>query len=150
MGIDIRFMEKKDVTEVVAIEKSIFSMPWSETDFLNALDHPQNIYIVVEEQGIIQGYCGLWAVLEEGQITNVAIRMEKRGQGYGYQMMEKLLQIGDSRGLEAFTLEVREGNHRARKLYAKLGFEESGIRPNFYDKPKENAVIMWKWKKKDE
>lgn len=141
----IRRMEEKDLQQVAGIEKEIFSMPWTEEDFKKALNDSHNIYIVVDNGGEITGYCGLWSVLEEGQITNVAIRKDCRGFGVGTSMMEELIRTGMENGLTAFTLEVREGNGSARRLYEKLGFEEAGIRPNFYEKPKENAVIMWKY-----
>lgn len=138
-------MEMTDLLQVTDIEKGIFSMPWSEEDFRKAMQDPHNIYIVVDNNGKIAGYCGLWSVLDEGQITNVAISEEYRGNGIGTRMMEALIQEGIGEGLSAFTLEVREGNEAARRLYNKIGFNEAGIRPNFYDKPRENAVIMWKY-----
>lgn len=141
----IRRMEEKDLFQVAGIEKEIFSMPWSEEELKKAMSNPHNIYFVVDNDSKIIGYCGLWSVLDEGQITNVAIRQECRGAGIGRRMMEALLEEGIKEGLAAFTLEVREGNESARRLYDKLGFQEAGIRPNFYDKPKENAVIMWKY-----
>ncbi|MDO5294294.1 MAG: ribosomal protein S18-alanine N-acetyltransferase [bacterium] len=144
----VRLMKTEDVNQVVAIEVDTFSMPWTKEDFTKALNDPQNIYMVVEKQDEILGYCGLWSVLDEGQITNVAIKKKTQGCGLGYMMMKELIQQGEDKGLTAFTLEVREGNIPARTLYEKIGFESAGVRPNFYDKPKENAVIMWKYRKK--
>lgn len=149
MGKDycVRLMEEKDLEQVIAIEQSIFSMPWSMEDFKKSQNDTHNIYVVVDKESEILGYCGLWSVLDEGQITNVAVKEEARGCGLGYEMMKKLIGIGEERGLTSFTLEVRESNAPARKLYERLGFENAGIRPNFYDKPKENALIMWKYEK---
>ena len=143
----VRRMEEKDVEQIVAIEKDTFSQPWSEVDFRKAWKDSHNIYFVVEKGREIIGYCGLWSVVDEGQITNVAIRRDARGQGLATKMMTALLEEGIKEGLTAFTLEVRVGNHSARSVYKKLGFEEAGVRPNFYDHPKEDAVIMWKYMK---
>ncbi|MDO5522029.1 MAG: ribosomal protein S18-alanine N-acetyltransferase [bacterium] len=143
----VRVMKTEDVSQVVAIEADTFSMPWSKDDFNKALNDPHNIYVIVEKEQEILGYCGLWSVLDEGQITNVAIKKNTQGCGLGYMIMKELIHLGEEKGLTAFTLEVREGNIPARALYEKLGFESAGVRPNFYDKPKENAVIMWKYQK---
>lgn len=139
----VRTLRQEDIAQVVEIENNTFSMPWTKRDFEAVLNHPQNLYLVVEKEGEILGYCGLMAVLEEGQITNVAVKKEYRHMGIGFCMMQTLLLEGQKMGLTAFTLEVRESNHSARSLYKKLGFTEAGIRPGFYDKPKEDAVIMW-------
>lgn len=143
----IRLMKEEDLDQVAAIEKSIFSMPWTKEDFQKSQKDSQNVYVVVDKEAEILGYCGMWCVLDEGQITNVAVKHEARDQGLGYKMMEALISLGREKGATSFTLEVREGNTPARKLYEKLGFENAGVRPNFYDKPKENAVIMWKYEK---
>ena len=141
--IRIRALAKEDVSQVLTIEKETFSMPWTKRDFEAVLTNAQNLYLVVEKEGEILGYCGLMAVLDEGQITNVAIKKEYRHQGLGQLMLEKLLREGENIGLTQYTLEVRESNQAARALYNRIGFIEAGVRPGFYDKPKENAVIMW-------
>ena len=79
----------------------------------------------------------------EGEITNVVIKEEFRGRGYAYSMMQRLLEEGRKLGVSDFTLEVRVSNTPAIKLYEKLGFKSEGIRPGFYDKPKEDAMILW-------
>ena len=83
-------------------------------------------------------------VLEEADITNVAVDVPFRGRGIGFLMLQELMRIGRERGVEAFTLEVRQSNQAAISLYERLGFENCGIRKNFYEKPTEHAVIMWK------
>ncbi len=142
-SIVIRALTRNDIEQVLRIENQTFSMPWTRRDFESALNKPQDLYLVVDKGGEIIGYCGLWAVLEEGQITNVAVKEAYRHQGIGRLMMEALLKEGINRGLTEFTLEVRESNSAARALYRSLGFAEAGVRPGFYDKPKENAIIMW-------
>ena len=142
-SITIRVLTQEDIEQVLQIEKDSFSMPWTRRSFEEVVHNPQDLYLVVDKDSEIIGYCGLWAVLEEGQITNVAIKKEYRHQGIGRLMMEALLAEGKNRGLTQFTLEVRESNLPARALYRSLGFTEIGVRPGFYDKPKESAVIMW-------
>ena len=139
----IRKMEERDVCEVVTIEEETFSSPWSAESFIQESKKENNIYLVVEDNEKVIGYCGLWGIAGEGQITNVAVSKENRDRGIGKQMLTRLIELGVEQGLEAFTLEVREGNKRALHLYESLGFTSAGIRKNFYSKPTENAVIMW-------
>lgn len=141
--MDIRKMEEQDIRDVVAIEEETFSSPWSAESFIQESKRVNNIYLVVEENEKVIGYCGLWGIAGEGQITNVAVSKENRNRGVGKQMLTRLLELGVEQGLEAFTLEVREGNKGALHLYESLGFLSAGLRKNFYSKPAENAVIMW-------
>lgn len=145
LAYDIRKMQQSDLQQVVKMEQQIFSQPWREEDFAAGITKDEMLYYVVERNGEILGYCGLHKILEEGDITNVAIKETCRGQGLGYDMIKEVLQRGQEQGITAFTLEVREGNGSAIRLYEKLGFESAGIRKNFYEKPVENAVIMWKY-----
>lgn len=142
--MQIRKMTSSDVEQVVKIEEDTFSIPWSARSFLDTLERLDTIYLVAEDEGAILGYCGLWQSFEEGEIPNVAVAKEARRQGIGRKMLETLFQYGKEAGVEAFTLEVRESNQPAIHLYESLGFESVGIRKGFYEKPKENAVIMWK------
>ena len=89
-------------------------------------------------------YCGFLQSFDEADITNVAVREEYRAQGVGRAMLEALMEGGKERGISRFTLEVRVSNIPALHLYESLGFVSAGIRKNFYDLPKEDAVIMWK------
>lgn len=138
-----RNMRKEDLDQVCQIEQKIFSDPWSSMGFFTSMKENGNIYLVAEENHEILGYCGLWGVAGEGQICNVAVKEEARFRGIGYGMIKKLLETGREQGLTEFTLEVRESNLTAIRLYEKFGFVSEGIRKNFYDNPKENAVIMW-------
>lgn len=143
----IRKMEEKDIKEVYEIELNSFTQPWRYQDFQTAVLKPDqyyiNLYMVAEEEGEILGYCGLWGVAGEGQINNVAVKEEHRGKHIGYVMLKGLIQKGMEYGLAAFTLEVRRSNMFAITLYENLGFQDVGIRKNFYDYPKEDAIIMW-------
>lgn len=138
-----RFMEKKDLEQVCEIENKTFSQPWTREDFEASISNPNHIYIVAEEEDEIAGYCGLWMVAGEGQINNVAVREDFRKKGVGYGMLSYLLELGREKNQDAFTLEVRASNEPAIRLYEKLGFHSAGIRRGFYEKPREDANIMW-------
>ena len=88
------------------------------------------------------GYCGYWGVLDEAEIYNVAVREDSRGRDIGKLLLTKLIEKGKIDNRKRFLLEVRQGNKAAISLYKKLGFKEDGIRPNFYDEPKEDALLM--------
>lgn len=140
----IRAMEEKDLEQVCQIEQDNFSMPWSRQSFLDSIRHPKHLYLVAEHEGRILGYCGMWIVLEEGQINNVAVDRAYRRQGVASAMFEVFLKQGYKMGARRFTLEVRESNQGAIALYERFSFQNVGIRKNFYEKPVEHAVIMWK------
>lgn len=142
--LTVRQMEEADLGSVARIEASIFSKPWSEEGFRDSLKLPNTVYLVAEQDGSIAGYIGMLCVLDEGEITNVAVAEGFRRQGIGERLLSSLLQAGRKEGVDSFTLEVRESNSSARKLYRKLGFQEEGIRRNFYEKPTEDAILMWK------
>ncbi len=141
--LEIKKMLPEDTAAVAAIERMIFSQPWSEKGFLDSLESPDTLYLVVKVQGVIVGYCGLLQSFEEADITNVAVHPEWRGRGIAYQMLQTLMEQGKTRGIERYTLEVRVSNASAIHVYEKLGFTSVGVRKNFYDMPREDAMIMW-------
>lgn len=141
---EIREMSEEDLGQVAQLEAEIFSSPWSAESFLGEISNTGNLYLTAWMQGELAGYCGFIRILNEGDITNVAVASKWRRRGIAGQMLRELIFRGEERGVCDFTLEVREGNMPARNLYRNLGFEEEGIRKNFYEKPTENAVIMWK------
>lgn len=143
--IEIRPMLEKDLQEVVRIEKENFSLPWSRQGFADSVSQENTCYLVAVFNEKVAGYCGFLQVLDEADITNVAVDAAARKNGIGEKMLRELMRQGEVRGVRAFTLEVRESNLAALGLYRKLGFQSAGIRKNFYDAPKENAVIMWKY-----
>ncbi len=141
--MEIRKMLESDLEEVNAIEQNTFSDPWSLEDFQSVLKDLNNEYLVASSEGQVIGYCGYWGVAGEGDIYNVAVKEEHRGQRVGYLLLTELLAIAKSRGITSLTLEVRQSNEPAIRLYQSLGFEQTAIRKDFYTKPKEDAVIMW-------
>ncbi len=141
----VRRMEVTDIEQVHAIEVSAFSTPWSEASFLEELEeNGHSLYVVIEKDDEILAYGGLWSIVGEGHITNIAVKKDYRGLGLGKRITEALMGEGKRIGVRAFTLEVRKSNKIAIRLYEGLGFVKAGIRKNFYDKPREDASIMWK------
>lgn len=144
MSYIIRPMEIKDIEQVAAIEKNIFSMPWSADSFIDACAAENNIYLVCIENDEVVGYCGLWTSLEEGNVTNVAVSENHRGKGYGKALMQELEIRALEKKVIKFFLEVRQSNKIAQNIYTNLGYKVIGVRKNFYERPIEDAVIMSK------
>lgn len=142
--MQIRELRAEDMPAVARIEAEVFSEPWTERDFLEMVEADYAHYFVAEEAGEITGYCGLRNMAGEGEITNVAVAPAFRRKGIGRKLMEHLLTEAPLCGVGDCTLEVRAGNSPAISLYESLGFRTEGIRPGFYTKPREDALIMWK------
>lgn len=142
--LQIHDMKKENLEQVAAIERNSFSMPWSLKSFEETLDNPNAFYIVAEENGQVAGYCGAYLVLDEADVNQVAVLSSCRNRGIGKKIMKALLQRLEEAGAAAVTLEVRQSNKAAIALYESLGFVTEGIRKNFYEKPVEDALIMWK------
>ena len=142
--IHIREMERADVEYISHLEEETFSMPWSADAFLEMISKEDARYYVAESAGKVIGGCGVLMIAGEGNVTNVVVEKNERNRGIGTKMLQYLIEDGYRNGLTAFTLEVRVSNDAAIHLYEKLGFRSEGIRPNFYEKPTEDALIMWK------
>ncbi len=144
MEIAVRELKKSDIEELAEIESKAFSMPWSKQDFENLLSHSYCFYLVAMAEGQIAGCCGYTDSFGEADIDNVVVAEEFRGRGIAQAMLKELLTRGEAAGINAFTLEVRVSNAAAIHIYEKFGFQPEGIRPRFYEKPIEDAVIMWR------
>ncbi|MBD5463821.1 MAG: ribosomal protein S18-alanine N-acetyltransferase [Lachnospiraceae bacterium] len=140
----IREMKADDVEIVSKIESEVFSMPWSAKDFLEMVEADYAYYYVAEVDGEIAGCCGIRNIAGEGEITNVVVAPPYRKKGIALKMMEYMLERAVEVGIGDCTLEVRVSNQPAIRLYERLGFKGEGVRPHFYDKPDEDALIMWK------
>lgn len=143
----IRKMKEEDVEAVAALEAENFSRPWSFDAFCKTLSDENYIVIIAKDTDTLLGYCVLLCTGEEADITNVCTATAARGKGVATTMLTALLKAGESRGVTEYFLEVREGNEPARNLYTKLGFAEIGLRKNYYEEPKEHAVLMKKEEK---
>ncbi|PAB59410.1 ribosomal-protein-alanine N-acetyltransferase [Anaeromicrobium sediminis] len=134
-----------DIEHVLEVENSSFPIPWSENAFRKEMEENNlALYVVVEEKDRVVGYAGMWIIGDEGHITNVAVHPNCRKKGYGDLLIDKLLNEGDKKGINAYTLEVRVSNIPAQRLYEKYGFKSVGIRPKYYEDNKEDAMIMWR------
>ena len=142
--IQTRYMKKEDVPQVARIERENFSVPWSENAFLESIQKDYTLYVVAEEEGEILGYCGLYQAYNQGEIVNVAVDGKVRRRGVATKLLEFLFFESVKREIDSFFLEVRESNAPAIGLYESFGFEQVGIRKNFYEQPRENAIVMWK------
>lgn len=145
MELIVRGMVEKDIDEIINIEKECFATPWSRDAFLTELN--ENLlarYVVVELDGKVVGYGGMWLIVNEAHITNIAVKKEYRGLGIGNRILEAMIYFCTSKGIDSMTLEVRVSNIVAQNLYKKYGFRESGIRPKYYSDNDEDAVIMWR------
>ena len=138
----VRKMTMKDIPSVVEIEKECFSLPWSEKSFEDSLSREDTLFLVCEDEEIVTGYIGLYLSFDEASVTNVAVASKVRKKGYGEALVEKSKELAKAAGAECIFLEVRQSNVPALSLYKKLGFEELGIRKNFYEHPVEDAIIM--------
>lgn len=139
-------MTRALVPQIAAIERACFSLPWTEEMLLEELESLNTSCIVaVTEQEEVLGYASLTVVLDEGYINNVAVRREYRRRGVASELLRVFFRFAEANRLAFLTLEVRESNLAARGLYQKYGFQEVGRRRNYYDKPREDALLMTKF-----
>ncbi len=142
--IAIKKMTKEHIEQVYNIEERCFSIPWSKKSFEDELTkNKMAIYLVALEDEKVIGYAGMWHVINEGHITNVAVSPEYRRQGIGENLINRLIEIAKEKDMIGITLEVRTSNEAAKNLYKKQGFLLDGIRKEYYEN-KEDAFIMWK------
>ena len=137
-------MNKSHIDEILQIENSSFAIPWTRSSIEGELSNNLAIYIVVLNDDNVIGYGGMWHVVTEGHITNVAVHTDYRQKGIGNTIIEELINIASEKEMIGLTLEVRKSNTPAINLYKKNGFKLEGIRPEYYEDNKEDALIMWK------
>ncbi|MDD3393856.1 MAG: ribosomal-protein-alanine N-acetyltransferase [Clostridia bacterium] len=139
-------MKEEHIDGVLAVEEAAFSIPWTRQDFEREVkENAMAIYFVALDGEKVVGYAGMWHVITEGHITNVAVLYEYRRQGIGKLFMENLEKAALEKEMIGITLEVRINNEPAQRLYHKYGFRAEGIRKNYYSDTHEDAVIMWKY-----
>ena len=135
-------MNLDDIEAVHAIETACFRTPWSKESFYREVtDNACARYVVLREDGVAVAYAGVWFVLDEGHITNIAVRPDRRGLGYGEKVTRAMIQLAADSGMNWMTLEVRRSNVAAQNLYHKLGFIDVGFRKRYYENS-EDALIM--------
>lgn len=143
-SVKIRRAHLGDADGIYAVEVISFPTPWSRAAFTAELsDNDLAYYLIAERNGQIIGYAGMWIIVDEAHVTNVAITPEFRGQGVGILLMKALVEKAKEKGACRMTLEVRPTNAVAQQLYGKLGFVKKGIRRQYYSDNKEDAHVMW-------
>ncbi|HEY8423000.1 MAG TPA: ribosomal protein S18-alanine N-acetyltransferase [Thermoclostridium sp.] len=144
-GLVIRQMRIEDIENVLNIEKKSFTSPWSKLMFFDELQNPRAHYIVAEISGAIVAYAGLWIIMDEGHITNIAVDPAYRRMKIGSRLMEEIIHLARKNNIRGLTLEVRESNTAAISMYKNFGFKIEGLRKNYYSDTHENAYIMWNY-----
>jgi ribosomal-protein-alanine N-acetyltransferase len=143
-ALEFRSMCIEDIDTICAIEQEAFTTPWTAGAFHNELTNNHFAhYIVMELDGEIVGYGGMWMIVDEAHITNIAVRAPYRGRKLGERLLMRLQSAAVFLGAERITLEVRTSNIVAQRLYAKLGFIPAGLRKGYYTDNGEDAIIMW-------
>lgn len=138
-------MTVADLPGVRAVEQQSFLTPWSEQAFLSELtENAFADYIVARSGPYIVGYAGMWLILDEAHVTNVAVHPQHRGRKIGERLMMELMVRAKYRGARRMTLEVRRSNLVAQQLYLKLGFVARGVRKGYYTDTNEDAIVMWR------
>ena len=145
MHVRIVPMTADHLDEVAELERICFPDPWSRNMLAEELDNALSAFLVaLDDTGRVAGYAGLQVVLDEGTITNIAVRPEYRRQGVAHQLLEVFMNFARGNRLAFLTLEVRASNYGAIALYGELGFRSVGRRKNYYEHPREDALIMTK------
>ena len=147
MSVKIVPMTADHLEELEKLERICFSRPWSRKMLAEELENQCAAFLVAEDSvsGRVLGYAGMMVVADEGYITNVAVFPEYRRQGIAAQILQVFVQFAAANRLAFLTLEVRPSNAAAIALYQGFGFEEVGRRKNYYDLPKEDALILTKY-----
>lgn len=136
-------MTADHLDDLAEIERICFTTPWSRKMLAEELENDCAAFLVaLDEEDEVVGYAGLLVMSGEGYITNVAVRPEVRRQGVASQLLDVFIRFAEGNRLEFLTLEVRASNYAAITLYGSRGFRSEGRRPNYYEHPKEDAIIM--------
>jgi len=140
----IEKMRQEDLDQVMEIEKKSFSDPWNKSFFSQDIDNQSALPLVAKADDNIIGYVCLWKILDEIQISNIAVSPERRRRGIGEEMMQRILKMAQEEDYRRISLDVRISNKAAINLYEKFGFREAGRRKNYYRHPQEDALILEK------
>ena len=142
----IRAIREADVTQIHAIETLCFAMPWSEESILH--DVRENVvarWLVLDDgEGRVLAYAGMWLVIDEAHVLNVAVHPDVRRRGYGRRIFEALMALAQESGMGMITLEVRRSNLAAQNLYHACGMLDVGYRKRYYEDNREDALIMYR------
>lgn len=140
----VRNMTESDLNAITVLENMAFSDAWTSKSIYDTFCQNQAFIVVAEFDKKIVGYCIVYYVLDEGEIARIAVDASCRRQGIGRKILEQVEKICAEKAITRLLLDVRESNETARGFYLDYGFKEDGIRKNFYEMPKEDAVLMSK------
>jgi ribosomal-protein-alanine N-acetyltransferase len=142
----VPLVSPSQIDAVVAIEETSFTNPWTREMYRAELDNRgvSFCYLAVDDSGKALGFCSFWRVLDELHINNLAVRPEARRRGVATALLAHVLAEGGRLGAKRATLEVRRSNDPARRLYERFGFAVAGVRPAYYTKPVEDALVLWR------
>ena len=143
--IEIVPFAEEHVNAVLNISTLSFITPWTRDSIEKELYNKFARYVIAKKDGLVIGFGGVWLILDEGHITNVAVHPEYRGIGVGDMIIESLVEVCRLNSINSMTLEVRKSNVIAQNLYKKHGFIDEGVRKNYYTDTHEDAVIMWRY-----
>ncbi|MEW9096365.1 MAG: ribosomal protein S18-alanine N-acetyltransferase [Clostridiaceae bacterium] len=133
------------IDDICEINDLSFSVPWSRMSVENEIVNENSLYLVILKDDKVIGYAGIWIILDEGHITNIAVHPNYRSIGIASALLEELIEQCRRHAVHSMTLEVRKSNIIAQKLYEKFNFVNEGIRKNYYSDNGEDAIIMWKY-----
>jgi ribosomal-protein-alanine N-acetyltransferase len=136
-------MREADVSVVCAIERRCYPVPWHEHAYLTEIANRSACYLVARVEGAIVGYAGMWVVMDEAHITTIAVDIPFRRRHIGERLLLSLVEEAVYRQAARASLEVREHNMAAQRLYAKYGFRAAAMRKRYYSDNQENALVMW-------
>lgn len=143
MRVSIEAARLADVPAILAIERAVFSDPWSARSFRDAMSNPLAFCACARRDGrAVEGYVVAWFVADEGEIANLAVAPDAWGTGIGRALLDASIKEAAVRKLRAVYLEVRDSNARARHLYGSRGFVEVGRRRSYYRRPVEDAIVL--------
>ena len=142
----IRPIRAEDIAKIAEIEKLCFAMPWSEESILHDVkENPVACWLVLDDgAGRVIAYAGMWFVLDEAHVCNVAVHPDHRRKGYGKKIFTALCDMAYANSMALMTLEVRRSNLPAQALYHASGFLDVGYRKHYYEDNKEDALIMFR------
>ncbi|MGP4108033.1 ribosomal protein S18-alanine N-acetyltransferase [Virgibacillus sp. L01] len=140
----IREMKLADIDHVMEVERATFDSPWPMDIFLQEISDNQHAhYYVMEVDNYVVGYAGMWLVIDDAQITNIAVTPEYRGNKLGEKLFLYTIEQAIRLGTKRLSLEVRMSNKVAQRMYRKFGLVPGGVRKNYYTDNQEDAIVMW-------
>lgn len=136
----------RDLDAVLEVETASFTNPWTRDMFTWELEHSDvaRVYVLRIDGHTIVAFCSCWLIFDELHIHTLAVHPDERRRGYGRALLDFVLRDAVRQDARSATLEVRESNERARRLYERAGFVAKGRRPGYYEKPVEDALILWR------